>query len=298
MIISRRQFLTYCTASAALLGLDAAGLKTLSNALAATNGPTVIWLSGTSCTGCTVSLANRVAAVAPAVDIGDLLINDINLVYHSTLMGAAGDQAVSALKAATAGKFILAVEGGIPTAFGGNTCTLYSDRGKPVTALSAVTALASRSLVNLAVGTCASFGGMAAASPNPTGVKSFAAATGKPVINIPGCPTHPDWVVGTIAQLLAGQMPALDAYGRPAALFEGVLHNVHEQCPRNGTQEATTFGQVGCLRGLGCNGPETQADCPLRQWNNKTNWCVGANSICLGCTESGFPDALAPFYDV
>jgi hydrogenase small subunit len=296
MIISRRQFLQYCTASAALLGLDAAGLKTLSSALAATNAPTVIWLSGTACTGCTVSLANRIAAVDPVTDVGDLLVGHINLAFHTTLMGAAGDQAVAILKTAAAGKYILVVEGGIPTAFGGNTCILYQEGGKEVTALSAVTSLASRSLANLAVGTCASYGGMAAALPNPTGVKSFKAATGKAVINIPGCPTHPDWVIGTIAQLLAGKMPALDGYGRPASLFRGEALNIHENCPRKEMDEVNTFGKAGCLKELGCKGPKTQGDCPTRKWNNKTNWCVGANSVCLGCTESGFPDKFSPFY--
>jgi hydrogenase small subunit len=296
MIISRRQFLQYCTASAALLGLDATGLKRLSEALAAPNAPTVIWFSGTACTGCTVSLANRIAAADPVTDVADLLIDHINLAFHSTLMGAAGDEAVASLKTAAAGKFILVLEGGIPTAFGGNTCILYQEGGKAVTALSAVTSLASRSLANLAVGTCASFGGMAAALPNPTGVKGFKAATGKSVINIPGCPTHPDWVVWTIAQLLAGKMPALDSYGRPASLFQGDALNIHKKCPRKGMKEVGTFGQVGCLKKLGCKGPKTQADCPSRQWNNKTNWCIGANSICLGCTESGFPDKFSPFY--
>lgn len=296
MIISRRQFLTYCTASAALLGLDLSGLKTLEKALAATNGPTVIWLSGTACTGCTVSLANHIAAIDPVTDVGDLLINHINLAFHSTLMGSAGDQAVSVLKKAAGGQFILVMEGGVPTAFGGNTCILYDDAGKSVTALSAVKNLASRSLVNLAVGTCASFGGMAAARPNPTGVKSLKAATGRNVINIPGCPTHPDWIVWTIAQLLAGKVPALDGHGRPAALFRGENLNVHENCPRREEEEADTFGVFGCLKELGCKGPKTQADCPTRRWNNQTNWCVGANSICLGCTENGFPDAFSPFY--
>lgn len=296
MIISRRQFITYCTASAALLGLDASGLKTLSEALAAPNAPTVIWLSGTACTGCTVSLANRIAAADPVTDVADLLIDHINLAFHTTLMGAAGDDAVASLKTAAAGKFILVLEGGIPTAFGGNTCILYQDGGKSVTALSAITSLASRSLANLAVGTCAAFGGMAAALPNPTGVKGFQAATGKSVINIPGCPTHPDWVVGTIAQLLSGKVPALDASGRPAAFFQGEALNIHKKCPRKGMKEVDTFGQIGCLKELGCKGPKTQGDCPSRQWNNKTNWCVGANSVCLGCTESGFPDKFSPFY--
>jgi hydrogenase small subunit len=297
MIISRRQFLTYCTASAALLGFDMSGLRSLAKALAAGNAPTVIWLSGAACTGCTVSLANRIAAVDPVTDVADLLINHINLAFHTTLMGAAGDQAVASLKAATAGPFVLAVEGGIPTAFGGNTCILYDEAGTPVTALSAVRTLAARSIANLAIGTCASFGGIPAAKPNPTGVQSLQMATGKKTINIPGCPSHPDWIVWTIAQLLTGNVPTLDAVGRPATLFKGENKNVHERCPREEMEEVHTFGVVGCLKELGCKGPKTQADCPVRKWNNATNWCVGANSICLGCTEKGFPDAMSPFYN-
>jgi hydrogenase small subunit len=292
MKVTRRQFLTYCAASAAAVGLDIGVLGRLSEVLSG-SGPTVIWLSGASCTGCTVSLANRVSTADPGTDVGDLLINHINLAYHATLMGAAGDVAVSQLKTASAGKYILAVEGGIPTAFGGNTCILYSDQGKPVTALSAVKSLAAKSIANLSIGTCASFGGIPAGKPNPTKIQSLKTATGRPVINIPGCPTHPDWVVWTIAQLLAGKTPALDSYSRPKTLYS---KEIHENCPRKEMREASSFAVEGCLEELGCKGPKAKADCPTRKWNNGTNWCIGANSICVACTESGFPDAFSPFY--
>lgn len=262
----------------------------------ANGGPTVLWLSGAACSGCTVSLANRIATTEPT-DVGDLLINHINLAYHTTLMGAAGDVAVKRLNDLSAGPFILAVEGGIPTAFNGKACILWNDNGAEVTALGAVKALADRSIANLSIGTCASFGGIAAGSPNPTQIQSLSQATGKSTINIPGCPAHPDWIVLTIAELLAGRTPALDSSGRPTTFFSGESLRVHSRCPRREAGEASTFGLDGrCLEELGCKGPSTQGDCPTRLWNNKTNWCVGANALCLGCTESGFPDRFSPFY--
>jgi hydrogenase small subunit len=306
MQITRREFLALLAYSAAVVGCGGGGssggagpsatspsIPTISQGA---GGPTVLWLSGAACSGCTVSLANRIAPSDPT-DVGDLLINHINLAYHATLMGAAGDMAVKNLKDLSAGPFILAVEGGIPTAFNGKACVLWSDGGTEVTALSAVRDLASRSMANLCIGTCASFGGIPASSPNPTQIQSLSQATGKSTINIPGCPAHPDWIVLTIAELLAGRTPALDSSGRPTTFFSGDSLRVHSRCPRRDAGEASTFGLDGrCLEELGCKGPNTQGDCPTRQWNNNTNWCVGANAICLGCTESGFPDRFSPFY--
>ena len=299
MQLKRRQFLKYCLGSAAALSLPVNVIGKLEKALAGdASMPTVVWLTGANCTGCTISLANRIGSSGPA-DVADLLVNYIDLAFHPNLMGAAGDLAVQQLEAATAtdGSYILAVEGGIPTAFGGHACMLYHSNGREVTAMEAVQDLASRALVTLSIGTCASFGGIPAAGPNPTGVVSVKELTGLSTINIPGCPSHPDWIVWTVAQLLAGEPIDLDSDGRPATLFSGSQNNVHRNCPRRSREEAHTFGIAGqCLEDLGCRGPQTQADCPTRQWNNGTNWCVGANAICLGCTENGFPDAFSPFY--
>lgn len=296
MRIGRREFLKYCIGSAAALGLPLSVLGKLEKAFAEGTLPTVVWLNGANCTGCTVSLANRFSTQAPT-DIADLLVNTIDLAFHPNLMGAAGDLAVDTLIQATSGEFILAVDGGIPTAFGGHSCVVWTENGIEVTALKAVQALAPKAKAVLCIGTCASFGGIPAGNPNPTGIMSVRNASGRSTINIPGCPTHPDWVVWTIAQLLSGATVALDAYGRPATLFGSENLNVHERCYREDSEEAHTFGQEGlCLKELGCKGPRTQADCPTRKWNSATNWCVGANAICLGCTESGFPDRFSPFY--
>ncbi len=211
MRIGRRRFLKYCVGSAAALSLPMSVLGKLEEALAAgTELPKVIWINGANCTGCTVSLANLFSSTGPA-DIADLLLNTISLEYHTTLMGAAGDLAVQQLKQAAEGSYVLVVDGGIPTAFGGHSCLLWTDQGQEVTAMEAVQTLAPNAAAVLSVGTCASYGGIPAGGPNPTGIVSVSELIGSPTINIPGCPTHPDWVVWTIASLLAGEMPSLDA---------------------------------------------------------------------------------------
>lgn len=257
--------------------------------------PKVIWLNGANCTGCTVSLANLFADNGPT-DIADLLINSIDLMFHPTLMGAAGDLAVQQLKDTASGNYILAIDGGIPTAFNGHTCILWTDQGTEVTAMEAVRMLAPGAAAVLSIGTCASYGGMAAASPNPTGIVSVDELTGLSTVNIPGCPTHPDWIVWTLAHLLAGEIPPMDSYKRPIDLYG---QEVHRNCPRRGREETEVFGTSNrCLEDLGCKGPQTKSDCPSRKWNNGTNWCIGAESICIGCTEPNFPDRFSPFYTV
>jgi hydrogenase small subunit len=261
--------------------------------------PKVIWLNGANCTGCTVSLANRFSD-GEVKDVADLLLNYIDLVFHPNLMAAAGDLAVEQLEAAAGGDYILAVDGGIPTAFDGHTCLLWTDSsGHEVTAMEAVNKLAPNAAAILSIGTCASFGGIPAGNPNPTGIVSVGEIIGKQTINLPGCPTHPDWIVWTVANLLAGVIPRLDGVGRPAELYHGAYESIHKVCPRKGLPAAKTFGQDNtCLKGLGCRGPQTRSDCPGRKWNNGTNWCIGANAICIGCTEAGFPDKFSPFYKI
>ena len=72
MDISRRGFLQFCIGSAAVLGLEVAVVGRLKELLAADGAgmPTVIWLNGANCTGCTVSLANLVGDTAP-VDVAE-----------------------------------------------------------------------------------------------------------------------------------------------------------------------------------------------------------------------------------
>jgi hydrogenase small subunit len=257
--------------------------------LANPSGPKVIWLQGAGCTGCSVSLLNRISTAAGEVkDVGDLLINYINLIYHPNVMALAGQAAVDeAQKAYAAGGYVLAVEGAVPTGLGGNTCFAWTYNGVEVTFKDAVAGLAAKAAAVLCIGTCAAWGGLSAAPPNPLAVRGVKAATGKNTINIAGCPPHPDWIVWAVAQFLLGKAISLDTYGRPTALFN---RTVHEQCPRRGREEAKQFGLDGyCLKELGCRGPETRCNCPVTRWNNKASWCVEVNAPCIGCTEPDFP---------
>ncbi len=288
MKITRREFLRYCSFGAAAFGLTVTDLARLSEVLASPNGPSVIWLQGSACTGCSMSFLNRISTDAPKT-AADVLINSINLVYHPNLMALAGESAVAQAKAAAAkGGYILAVEGGVPTAFNGHVCHAWTTaNGTDVTFQKAVTDLASKASTVISIGTCAAWGGIPAAPPNPAGVKGVQAATGKATINIPGCPPHPDWIVWAVVQLLLGNPVPLDAAGRPTQ-FSG--YSVHEGCPRYGLTKAQTFGVDGqCLMDLGCRGPMTMANCPQQLWNNRVNWCVDANSPCIGCCEPTFP---------
>ena len=256
MKVTRREFFNYCAGSAAALGL-ASTLGPLEKALAATSGPPIIWIKGSSCTGCTVSLANRISTSAP-VDLADLLIHTIDLVYNPALMGAAGDLAVQTLQNAAAGPFILAVEGGIPTLYNGKTCTIYSQNGVDVTALAAVQQLAPKAVKVLSIGTCASFGGMAAANPNPTQIKSLSAATGVSTINIPGCPPHPLTILalGLYDQVLPNQNGAPVRlvvpwkYGYKSAKSIVEIRFVETQ-PRTAWEKANPNAQEACSKDPG-----------------------------------------------
>jgi hydrogenase small subunit len=293
MKTTRRDFIRYCGVSAAALGLTATDLFKLETLLANPNGPTVLWLQGAGCTGCSVSLLNRVSTQAP-VDAADLLINSINLVAHTTMMAAAGDGAVQAIADAhTRAGFILAVEGGIPQAFGGAAGWAWSIEGQDVTIAQAVKSLAMRASHIVSIGTCAAWGGIPAAPPNLTGVTGVGAFLGRRTINIAGCPPHPDWIVWAIVQVVLGRSIELDSYGRPRTLFRT---KVHDRCPLKETEETKQLGQPNrCLKELGCRGPETEANCPSLRWNNGANWCVGAGAICAGCTRPSFP-GRTPFY--
>jgi hydrogenase small subunit len=225
-------------------------------------------------------------AVNPTVD--QVLLDTISLRYHPTLMTAAGDMAVAAATStASSGGHILVVEGAVPTGEAGAYCHVWDDGGTPVTMASAVSRLAATASHVVAVGTCAAFGGVPSAFCG-TNAKGVGAYLGRAVVNVPGCPPHPDWVIGTLAAALSGSLPQLDGYYRPLSYF--TREPIHERCPREDSEEAGDFGQQGrCLKELGCQGPRSHADCERRHWNNNQNWCIGANALCIGCTEPFFP---------
>ena len=283
MEITRRDFLRYASASAIALGLSGLQLSKIERVLASAASPPVVWLNGASCSGCSVSFMN---AVNPTVD--QVLLNTISLKYHSTLMAAAGDLAVAAATStADAGGHVLVVEGAIPTGDNGQYCFVWDEAGMSVTMAEAVRAMAAKARYVVAVGTCAAFGGIPAAFCG-SGVQSLGSFLGRTVVNLSGCPAHPDWIIGSLASLLSGTVPALDGYNRPIAYYKSQV--IHRRCPRREAEEANHFGQKGyCLEELGCKGPISHADCDLRLWNNRQNWCIGADGLCIGCTEPSFP---------
>jgi hydrogenase small subunit len=207
------------------------------------------------------------------------------------------------VKALPKGGFVLAVEGSIPEneAF----CMLGDGAGKEGSALKKFLALAEKASLILSVGTCASFGGIPAGAPNPgryMPVSEIASKNGvkTPIVNVPGCPPHPNWITTAIAEfLLAGgvQGMKLDALGRPVSVYG---HLIHENCPRRAFFDEGKFakkpGDPECLFKVGCKGPITYADCPLREWNNGQNWCVKAGAPCQGCTQPEFIDQTTPIY--
>ena len=323
-MISRRAFLKYCIASAGALAvsksglmetawsvaggeeklgplaLSRSGLLKLQEVLAVEGGAPVVWLQGQGCSGCSVSLLNSIHYAT----IDELLLNTLDLEFHATVMAAAGDMAVTAAEdALEAGGYVLVVEGAIPTGEEGRYCYLWPG----MTAFDAVQTYAEKAAFVLAVGTCAAYGGIPAGNPNLTGAMgvSQVVPAGTQVINIPGCPAHPDWIVGTIAHLLAhGEAPKLDSNGRPRDFYGKTIHS---KCPNkfkffDNELFAQELGELGCLSQLGCQGRATSADCALRKWNSAgegeygVNWCVGARNPCQGCTEPGFPDGTSPFY--
>jgi len=311
MTISRRNFLGYCVASAAALKLSSIDLFNLRAAFANPAGPKVLWIHGSGCSGCSISFLNRVPEDSdalysiPGVSTVELLTGSstiantsVNLIYHATLMSAAGETASSALlDVAATGNYVLIAEGGVATAFGGACSIPWSRDGQDVTFEKALNDLASRALSIVAFGTCAAYGGVSASGSNVPGVVSVSQALPKKnVVNISGCPPHPNWMVWAIAKLLGngGTWPSsegLDSYNRPLTLYG---KEIHANCPRNNasTPHAAAFGVDNqCLIKLGCNGPGTYSPCPAIKWNDGSNWCIDANANCLGCVQPTFPNA-------
>jgi hydrogenase small subunit len=270
----------------------------------------VVWFQGAGCSGCSVSVLNSVSPKIQNVLVDQVVPGQhVNLRFHPTVMAGSGEMTLKVLEETErrlAGAYFLVVEGAVPTAEGGVYGTLGERGEKEITIADQVEELGRKAAAVIALGTCAAFGGIPAGAPNPSGcmsVKDFFASrrVKVPVINVPGCPPHPDWFVGTLAGLLLFGLPKpddLDALLRPKAFYGATIH---ENCPRRAYFDEGKFARKlsdpGCLLELGCKGPVTHADCPLRLWNGGVNWCIGAGSPCHGCVEPGFPDVLAPLYE-
>jgi len=268
-----------------------------------------VWLQSAACTGCAVSLLNSLAPDVAGIVLRELVPGKhVSLRFQANVMAGQGAQVMRVLQdeaAKEAGRYVLIMEGSLFA--GGDAYGMMGEADgaeRPIYRTAAE--LARNSMAVICAGTCAAFGGIPSAKPNPTGAISMGELLRRenikvPVVNIPGCPPHADWIVGTLATLAMYGLDAvaagLDELQRPAMFF-GKL--IHETCPRRADFDAgrfaKRFGQTGCLYELGCKGPVTYADCPTRMWNSGTNWCIGAGSPCHGCVEPDFPDRLSPLY--
>jgi hydrogenase small subunit len=308
--LSRRDFLRLSAGSTAALGLVLFGFPNFEKLLAASVAEVpVLWIQGGSCTGCSVSVLNSLSPKIQEVLVSQVIPGKhVSLRFHPTVMAAQGDLAMKALDdtAKKKGGYLLVVEGSISTKDNGVYIELGERDGHGITMLEHLTTLGPDAMAVIAIGACATHGGVPGAAPNPTGstgVKQVFADHGinTPLINVPGCPPHPDWFVGTLASVLIGGLGAVevDKEGRPLAFYSELIH---DNCQRRGDFDAGRFAQkfsdADCLFRLGCKGPVTHADCPVRLWNGGTNWCVGSGSPCVGCASLGFPDEFSPLRSV
>lgn len=294
-MLDRREFVRLCMSTTLSLPLTNLIFSELVKAqVVSPDRPKVLWLQASTCTGNTLSFANSVNPY-----LSDVLLKIIDLKYHNSLSSFYGDQVRKVIdETVEGGDYILVVEGAIPTKDGGIYGTLGRKNGEPWKMIDVVRYMASRAQYVVAIGVCAVSGGPFAAYPNPTGCKGVYEVIDKPVINCPGCPCHPDWFVGTLGHLLLyKENPKLDAFNRPV-MFYGRL--IHDLCDRRSYFENGIFaeypGDFGCMYKIGCKGPVTYADCPVRKWNEYVNWPVEDNTPCIGCANPGFPDATSPFF--
>lgn len=295
--ISRRDFMKFCGFLTATMGLSSSFVPKVAEVFAApTQRPPVVWLHFGECTGCTEAVLRT---MYPWID--ELVLEIVSLEYHETIFAAAGHQMEDNLHAAVKkynGKFICIVEGAIATKYDG---AYGKVAGR--TFLEIAKDVCPKAAAVIAIGACATYGGIQAAAPNPGGYKGVGDALGIKPVNIAGCPYNPVNLVGTIVNfLLLGKLPELDDLGRPLFAYG---KTIHDQCPRRGHYENDEFVQefgskeakMGyCLYMLGCKGPDTYNNCPTAKFNDGTSWPIEAGHPCIGCSEPGFWDTMTPFF--
>ncbi len=296
--VRRRDFLKFCGVTAGLLGLSEAYIPKIANALEKTSKrPPVVWMNFASDSGCTESL---IKATYP--NAADLVLDILSIDYNETIMAAAGQQAEEILqKSLKDGNYILVIEGGIPTKHGYGMIA-----GKDM--IDIAKEFAPKAIAILAVGSCATHGGVPAANPNPSAIKGVSAVLGDAyksrIVNLDLCPVNVEVLVAVIVNyLLFKKLPELDVYGRPKTFYSQLIH---DNCERRAHFDAGRFVEkfgseeevLGyCLYKMGCKGPMTHAPCPKIMYNDRVSWCIKAGAPCIGCGEPGWTDKFAGFYE-
>ncbi len=276
----------------------------------------LIWLQGAGCTGCSIALLNTtypdIVDVVSGVFPG---AGTVSIDFHPTIMADWGEDAVEALRKAEEGAldpFVLVVEGSVQSeslAGEGFWCMISERNGQIETMENWLKRLAPRAIATVAVGSCAAYGGIPAARGNVTGAKGcwdilgrdWVSSAGLPVINVPGCPPHGDWIIDVLAHLILTYKgllspPVLDEFNRPTYIYK---YLAHEHCPRATffaeSVFSKEFGEPYCMFELGCKGPLARCDVPERGWINGIGGCPNSGGPCIGCTEPDFPDRFEPF---
>ncbi|WP_428547360.1 HupU protein [Profundibacter sp.] len=279
----------------------------------ASNPRTLLWLQSGGCGGCTLSL---ICAESPDF-LTAFEAAGIDLLWHPALSLETGREARDIIAAVLEGRQrldILCLEGSVMTGPGGTgRFHLMAGTGEPM--MDVLARLAEKAGHLVAVGSCAAWGGITATGDNAAGAVGLAHdgdvpggllggdwrdPSGLPVVNIPGCPVHPDWVTETLATLADGALGPddLDDLGRPHAI-SGAL--VHHGCSRNEYYEykasAEKLCDVGCMmENLGCKGTQAAGDCNSRPWNGAGS-CITGGYPCIACTEPGFEEPGHPFVE-
>ncbi|MDF2947060.1 MAG: [NiFe] hydrogenase small subunit HydA [Bacillales bacterium] len=291
---SRRDFLKMCTALAATLGLDYSQTNKVVNAMETKKRVPVIWLQMQDCTGCSESF---IRSSQPKTE--SVLLEMISLEYSEVLSAPSGHYAEKSIKDVMEkykGEYIVVVEGSIPS----NDIYLMI-AGK--SARKELEHVCENAAAVLAYGSCSSWGGVAAAKPNPTGaVPVTDIIKNKPVIVVPGCPPIAEVMTGVIAHYVTfGVLPELDHLGRPKAFYR---HRIHDKCNRRAYFDAGLFvenfddegsKQGYCLYKVGCKGPTTYNSCAEMRWNGGVSYPIQSGNPCIGCSEKDFWDN-GPFF--
>ncbi len=294
--LTRRDFMKWASAACAMLMLPSQFTPLVAKAATLMNRVPVIWLELQDCAGNSEAILR---SDAPTID--ELILDVLSLEFNETIMAAAGHQAEEHLEEAMKtfkGKYLCVVEGAVPIGAGKEWCTIGA---KGETFEEHLLRVAKDAVAVVAVGTCATFGGIPAASPNPTGAVGVQdVVRGKPIINIPACPANPANITGTILHfVLTGQIPELDHLNRPKFAFG---YRIHDNCERRAHFDAGEFveewGDEGaknnfCLYKMGCKGPMTFNNCSIVRYNEAVNWPIGAGHGCIGCSEPQFWDKYA-----